>query len=80
MNYPNLTVGDRVQRRHPWDGSEMAGRPVGSFLAITKVYSAETFTIYQLADGRSEFEFNVCAEHSDMQWEHEARPAVRLAS
>ena len=62
MNDSMLKVGDNVRRRQLWDGSERAGNPVGPLLTIVKAYPVETFAIYQLADGRSEFEFNLCKE------------------
>jgi hypothetical protein len=33
--------------------------PMGPVLTITKVYTAEPFSIYRLLDGRTEFECNL---------------------
>ena len=66
-----LKAGDRVRRRHPWDGSSNAGMPIGPVVTIIKVYPAETFAMYQLLDGRTEFDFNLYPESSETRWEHE---------
>ena len=54
-----FNVGDAVRRRQPWDGSEESGAPSGPVLSVTKVYPCDTFTICELSDGRSEFDFNL---------------------
>ena len=79
MNFYLLKVGDRVRRRHVWDGSSNAGAPIGPALMIVKVYPGEAFTIYQLLDGRTEFEFNRYPEPLETQWAHESKP-TQIAS
>ena len=79
MIHSILRVGDRVRRRRAWDGSAEAGNPLGPSLTILRVYRAETFSICQLADGGSEFEFNLFADCSEIQCESQ-RQTVRLAS
>ncbi|HYF50104.1 MAG TPA: hypothetical protein VEJ63_11910 [Planctomycetota bacterium] len=65
----SFKVGDRVRRRHAWDGSEMAGLPIGPVLTITKVFEGAPFTVYQLLDGRTEFEFSLFREAFELQFE-----------
>ena len=76
INQPLFKIGDRVRRRHAWDGSSRSGVPMGPALTITRVFSGEAFAIYQLLDGRTEFEFNLAVE---TQWLCEAK-SERLAS
>jgi hypothetical protein len=59
---PLFKVGDRVRRTHPWDGTLRAGLPVGPLLTIIKVFPSEPVAIYQLLDGKTEFEFNLLKE------------------
>jgi len=80
MNHSLLKVGDRVRRRHPWDGSSKAGMPIGPVLTIAKIYPAQPFAIYQFLDGRTEFEFNLYTNPFEMKWNHESRLADQFAS
>jgi hypothetical protein len=79
ISQPLFKTGDRVQRRHAWDGSSKAGVPTGPVLTIARVFRGEPCAIYQLLDGRTEFEFNLSAESVESQWLHESK-TERLAS
>jgi hypothetical protein len=79
ISQPLFKIGDRVRRRHAWDGSSRSGVPTGPILTITRIFSGETFAIYQLLDGRTEFEFNLCADAVESQWLCESK-SERLAS
>ena len=80
MNQSTLKVGDRVRRRHPWDGSSRAGMPLGPLLSIVKVYGGEPYPIYQLLDGRTEFEFNLCKDQVEVFAHWTSVPADQRAS
>lgn len=62
MNEPSFKIGDRVRRTHPSDGTLRAGLPIGPLLTILKVFPSEPVAIYQLLDGKTEFEFNLMRE------------------
>jgi hypothetical protein len=80
MQHSQFKVGDRVRRRHAWDGSSRAGMPIGLLLTIAKVYPGEPFAIIQFVDGRTEFEFNPHMNPFENAWEREAKLMKQFVS